>query len=141
MPPATLVLDNEAVQAAASATHPKHRRVLALLDEVNRRRSQRRQRTAVLVPVAVRVEAGWDRGSPAAVQVNRLSAARDADLDGRGADRAVRLRRLVGVSAVDATVGQVAESAVPPVAILTSDVEDMGRLAGMTATDVRVIRI
>lgn len=138
---ATLVLDNEAVQALGSVAHRKHRRVVAFLDEVQRRRARGMQRATVVVPVAVRVEAGWDRGSRAAVHVNRLAAARDIPLDSRGADRAVQLRAATGVSVVDATIGQAAEAAPGPVAVLTSDVEDMTRLAGVLAAQVRVVRL
>jgi hypothetical protein len=42
---------------------------------------------------------------------------------------------------VDATVGQAAESATQPAIILTSDVDDMTRLAGTLDGDVRVISI
>lgn len=111
--PATLVLDNEAVQALLDAAHPKHRRVLSLVEEVNRR-NQRRRQTLVVVPVAVRVEAGWDRTGRAGVEANRISQARDAVLDGAGADRAAHLRRAAAVSVVDATVGQVAEACASP---------------------------
>ena len=138
--PATLVLDNEAVQALLDVAHRKHRRVLAFVDEVNRR-DRHRRRTTVLVPVAVRVEAGWDRTDPTAASVNRLSRAQDVPLDGRAADRATRLRRETGVSVVDATVGQALEAAAPPVAVLTSDTQDVRRLAAASGTTVRVIRI
>jgi len=45
------------------------------------------------------------------------------------------------VSVLDATVGQAAESATHPAVILTSDVDDMTRLAGTLDGDVRVISI
>lgn len=95
----------------------------------------------VLVPVAVRVEAGWDRTAATAADINRISAAVDVDLRRAGADRAVQLRQAADVSVVDATVGQAAESATHPAVILTSDVDDMTRLAGRLDGEVRVIGI
>jgi hypothetical protein len=141
MAPAAVVLDNEAVQALGAVTHPKHRRVLSFIEAVNQRNQRRRRLTAILVPVAVRVEAGWDRSARDASLVNRLARARDAVLDGTGADRACRLRAAVEVSVVDATVAQAAEAAPSPTVILTSDVADMRRLATLLDGETRVVRI
>jgi hypothetical protein len=58
-----VVLDNEAVQALASPHHPKHRKVLAHLEVVERRK-RHAVAISLVVPAAVRVEAGWDRTSP-----------------------------------------------------------------------------
>jgi hypothetical protein len=82
-PPATLVLDNEAVQALADVRHRKHRRALAFVEVANQRSARRRGALAVRVPVAVRVEAGWDRSTPSAALLNRISRARDVVLDAR----------------------------------------------------------
>lgn len=139
-PPSTVVLDNEPVQALLDIAHPKHRRVLALLDEVNRRNRAHRQ-VDVLVPVAVRVEAGWDRTDARSAVVNRVSGARDVELNGDRADRATQLRSGLAVSVVDATVGEAAEGASSPVVILTSDPGDMERLAGRLTGEVRIVRI
>jgi hypothetical protein len=139
--PAVVVLDNEAVQALGTVTHPKHRRVLSFIDEINRRNQRRRQRIRVVVAVAVRVESGWDRTARDAALVNRLAQARDVVLDGAAADRSAQLRRAAAVSAVDATVGQAAEAAAAPAVILTSDPADMARLAGLANGDVRVVRL
>ena len=140
-PAATLVLDNEAVQALADVTHRKHRRALAFLEVANQRSGRRRPAIAVVVPVAVRIEAGWDRRAPAAATLNRISRARDVVLDGSAADRAAELRAASGVSVVDATIAQVAEGLVGPVAILTSDTGDMRRVAGLVEADVRLVRL
>jgi len=134
----TIVLDNEAVQAVADIQHPKHRDVVAMLDATRRRR---RDRVTVVVPVAVRIEAGCDRSAPAAAMFNRISGARDIVLDGASANRASVLRAQVGVSVVDATVAEVAERFPGPVAILTSDGDDMERLCPVLDNDVRVIRL
>ena len=95
----------------------------------------------VLVPVAVRVEAGWDRTAATAADINRISAAIDVELRRAGADRAVQLRQVADVSVVDATVVQAAESATHPAVILTSDVDDMTRIAAALDGDVRVVGI
>lgn len=139
-PPATVVLDNEAVQALLDVSHPKHKRLLSFLDELNQRGRRRTARTEILVPVAVRVEAGWGRTEPASAQANRISRARDVILDSVAADRAVHLRREAAVSVVDATIGHVARTAALPVVILTSDVSDMQLLA-QPRSGIRVIRI
>lgn len=139
--PATLVLDNEAVQALADVQHRKHRRALAFVEAANQRSARRRGAMAVLVPVAVRVEAGWDRSAPGAALLNRISRARDVLLDAHAANRAAELRGQTGVSVVDATVGQASESASGPVAILTSDPAYMQRLASRIANEVRVVRL
>lgn len=139
--PVTVVLDNEAVQALARVTHPKHRRVLAFIDELNRRDQRRGRRTSVVVPVAVRVEAGWDRTAPGASLLNRLTRARDVVLDGPAADRSAQLRREAAVSVVDATVGHAAEAVGSPAVILTSDAADLRRLAAFVAGTPRIVRI
>ena len=54
-----------------------------------------------------------------AAGVNRVSGATDVAVTGPDANRAVELRRAVGVSVVDATVAQAAEAAPKPVVIIT----------------------
>lgn len=136
-----MILDNEAVQALADPTHRKHRAVLAYLEVRNQRQRRRRVTSQVLVPVAVRIEAGWDRTATTAADINRLSAAVDVDLRPAGADRAAQLKQAAGVSVVDATVGEAAESAEDPAVILTSDVDEMTRLTAIVDGDVRVVGI
>jgi hypothetical protein len=136
---ASLVLDNEAVAALADVRHPKHRAALGFLEGAQRRRG--RSQFRVLVPVAVRVEAGWDRHDRASATINRVSGARDHPLTGDGANVAHRLRQATGVSVVDATVGEAAAAAPKPVVILTSDRSDMTALATLVEGEVRVIRL
>ncbi|MBA2495835.1 MAG: hypothetical protein H0V33_01850 [Acidimicrobiia bacterium] len=81
-------LDNEAVHALADPGHRKHRTVLAHLAVVARRR-RRGLGQRVVVPTAVRVEAGWDRHDPAAAVINRHTVI-DASLDPATADTATR---------------------------------------------------
>jgi hypothetical protein len=133
-----VVLDNEAVEALADVHHPKHMAVLAMVEVTNQRRS-RNERLRVAVPTAVRVEAGWHRTDPAAAELNRVSRAADIILDATGANRCVRLRRLVPeASVVDVTVAQAAETAaLQPVTIVTADAGDLTRLAGHL--DIRVV--
>jgi hypothetical protein len=107
--------------------------VLSFIEEINQRNQRRPLRTSVVIPVAVRVEAGWDRTARDASLLNRLARARDVPLDGPAADRSVQLRRAAAVSVVDATVGQAAEAAGPPTVILTSDVADVAPIAGPVA--------
>lgn len=140
-PPATLVLDNEAVQALADVHHRKHRRAISFVELANQRSGPRRQPVAIIVPVAVRVETGWDRTAPSAAALNRISRARDIVLESRAADRAAQLRQSAGVSVVDATVAHAAEASARPVAILTSDSKDMHRLAAIIGGGTRVIQL
>jgi hypothetical protein len=139
--PRTMVLDNETVQALLDPTHHKHRAVLAHLEVRNQRQRRRRVSLQVLVPVAVRVEAGWNRTAATAADINHISAAIDVDLQRAGADRAAQLRKTADVSVVDATVGQAAEAAAQPAVILTSDTDDMTRLAATLEGNVRVVGI
>jgi hypothetical protein len=141
VPPVTVVLDNGAVQALADVNHRKHRRALAFIEATNQRGGRRRRLISVVVPVAVRVEARWDRGAPGAAELNRISRARDVVLDGRRANRTVELRGQTGVSVVDAAVGQAAEASPGPAAILTSDTSDMRHLAGVVTSEVRVVHL
>jgi hypothetical protein len=138
--PATVILDSEAVAALADPHHKKHRQVLPYLEGVAQRRA-RNSALRVLVPVAVRVEAGWDRADPGAAVVNRVSGARDAILTSEAANRAAEIRAACGVSVVDATVGEAAESAPKPVLILSSDADDMRVLAQRIHGEVRVVQV
>ena len=140
--PGTVVFDNEAVAALSDVQHSKHPAVLALLEVANQRQA-RNERVRVVVPTAVRVEAGWDRSDAGAADLNRISRAVDSLLDTVAANRCVQLRRLVpGASVVDASVAQAAEAAVlQPVTIVTSDAGDLGRLAGHLTTTTIVVAL
>ena len=59
-----VVLDNEAVHALSDPFHKKHVRVISHVRMVAGRKGRGRP-AAVVVPTAVRVEAGWDRTMPA----------------------------------------------------------------------------
>jgi hypothetical protein len=139
-PAATVILDSEAVNALSDVGHRKHRALLAYLEGAAQRRARNPSRR-VLVPVAVRIEAGWDRTDPKAAIVNRVSGARDVPLSGEAANRAEQLRAATGVSVVDATVGEAAESAAKPVVILSSDIDDMRKLAQRIHSEVRIERV
>jgi hypothetical protein len=79
--------------------------------------------------------------SGAPLDAVQIAAAIDVELRRAGADRAVQLRQTAEVSVVDAKVGQAAESATHPTVILTSDVDDMTRLADTLHGDVRAVGI
>lgn len=139
--PMAIVLDNEAAQALVDRSHPKHARARNLIDASRGPAGKDVDRPPVLVPVAVRIEAGWDRTAPSAALLNRLSRANDVVLDQRAADRATRWRAELGVSVVDATVIEAADRSPRPVVILTSDADDMRRAAALLDGDVRVVPI
>jgi predicted nucleic acid-binding protein len=124
-----VLLDNEAVQALEDPMHPKHRRVVAQAQVV----AQRKRRAAsieVVVPTAVRVEAGWDRTASAWAFPNRLRIT-DVPLDAVHANIAAAIRNRTGVSVTDAHLGAVIESApADRITVVTSDPDDMRLVAG-----------
>src|SRR5207302_9228435 len=93
----TVVLDNEAVQALLDVAHHQHRRVLAAVEATAARNLRRAGTVQLVVPTAVRVEAGWDRRAHQSAAINRLRAA-DSPLDGPAADRAAEVVTALGVS-------------------------------------------
>lgn len=124
-PPRTVVLDNEAVQALRSRTHPKHARVIAHVQVV----AQRKRKAIpldVVVPTAVRVETGWDRRAPAAALINHLRIS-DAPLDTTIVNVAAEITGRLQVSVADAHIGAVVRAVADHghVAIITSDPNDM----------------
>lgn len=130
----TVILDNEAVQALWSAKHPKHRRALGYVQVIAVRKRKGRRAARVLVPTAVRVEAGWDRSAPEAAFINLLGIV-DAPLDGVAANRAAAIARQHQVSVTDAHVGatlQLLPDGSGPVTIVSSDAKDMSTVAGNT---------
>ena len=123
--PRTVVLDNEAVQALRATGHPKHVRVVAHVQVVAQRK-RKATPVDVVVPAAVRVEAGWDRRAPAAALINQLRI-RDVPLDSESANVAAELVTRLGVSVADAHIGATVHAVADrgPVTIVTSDPEDM----------------
>ncbi len=120
--------------------HRKHRRVLAAVEAVTARSLRRAGSARLVVPTAVRVEAGWDRRAPGAAAINQLRAD-DAPLDRPAADHAAGIRRALGVSVADAHLAAVMVSTAAPVAVLTSDVADLRRIAGYLNADVTVVAL
>ena len=135
-----MVLDNEAISVLRDPHHPKHRRVLALLEAAAQRGVKRRAAVPILVPLAVRVEANWDRRKPGTINSLR-PVLTDGRFDSSDANRAAELRDLVDVSVVDATVAATAEAAPGAAVIVTSDVGDMTALAGHLDGTIRILRI
>lgn len=124
-----IVLDCEAVQALCDPSHPKHLRAMSHV-QLAALRKQRAAHTCITVPTTVRVEAGWDRTSPARAFINRLKIG-DAYLDAGQANLASTIREESKVSVADAHVGAVVQgSAALEIVVLTSDPDDMRRVAG-----------
>jgi predicted nucleic acid-binding protein len=133
-----VVLDNEAVQALADPTHRKHRQVVSHVQVVV---SRKRLATAieVVVPTAVRVEAGWDRTSPTWAFPNHLRIS-DIRLDAAYASTAAAIRSRTGVSVADAHLGAVIQSApTDQITVVTSDPGDMRLVAGDISITVAAI--
>lgn len=134
-----VLLDNDAVHALMSSKHPRHRRALATITVVASRR-RKALPIEVVVPTAVRVEAGWSRRDPAAALIN-LFRIRDAELDRAAADFAADLVTAHGVLVADAHLGAViaARQEGAAITVVTSDPDDMRLVAGSAA--VRVFRL
>ncbi len=124
-----LLLDNEAVQALRDPAHPKHRRVLAHTQVIVGRK-RRAAAISMAVPTAVRVEAGWDRTSPAWALPNQLRIA-DQPLDATTASTAAAIRSRTGVTVTDAHLGAAIQSApADRITVITSDPADVRIVAG-----------
>jgi predicted nucleic acid-binding protein len=133
-----VVLDNEPVQALADPAHPKHRRALSHVQVVAGRK-RRAEPIAIAVPTAVRVEAGWDRTSPAWAFLNRLRIV-DIPLAGAHANLAAGIRYRSGVSTADAHIGAVVQAAsADEITVMTNDPADMRLAAGDRAVTIVAI--
>lgn len=135
----TIVVDNEAVQALADASHAKHRTVVAHLQAVVDRRRRGRKVDAT-VPTSVRVEAGWDRSRPGAAALNRFRV-RDRELDATSANVAASIVSSgVVTSVADAHVGAtVLGLADDDIVVLTSDPKDIAAVCAPRS--VRVVAV
>lgn len=136
--PRLLVLDNEAVQALGDPTHRRHRHAVALV-EVTVGGGRRRAGPAPVVPTAVRVEAGWDRRVPRAAAINRFQVV-DVPLDADSADRAAAVRGALNVSVADAHLGATMAT-IGRCTVVTSDADDMRRIAGHLVLPVTVVAL
>jgi predicted nucleic acid-binding protein len=133
-----VILDNEAIQALASPAHRKHRQALAYVQVIA---SRKRRATDIqsVVPTTVRVEAGWDRTSPAWAFLNRLRIT-DSPLDPAATNTAAAIRAWSGVSVADAHIGAVIGSTqAAQIAVVTSDPADMRRIAGDKTVTIAAI--
>lgn len=133
-----VILDNEAVQALRDPGHPKHRHV-ASHAQVVASRKRRAVAIGVVVPTAVRVEAGWDRTSQAWVFPNRLRIT-DSPLETASANTAAGIRNRTDVSVADSHIGAVIQSAHDDqITVITSDPGDMRAAAG--AKSITIVAI
>jgi hypothetical protein len=133
-----VVLDNEAVQALREPTHPKHRRVLEVVEATLIR--SRATGAAPLIPTAVRVEAAWDRRVGQSAVINRLRV-RDHALESVAANDAAELCAALDVSVADAHLGAVMRAVSVPHVVVTSDVADVRRLAAHLLTPTTIVRL
>lgn len=136
----TVVLDNEAVRALRDVRHHKHRRALAMVEAVAARQARQVAAVRLVVPTAVRVEAGWDRGAAGAAIVNRLRVD-DAALDRIAADQAAGVRVALRVSVADAHLAAVLAQVDRPLAVLTSDVDDVRRISAHLSLAATVVAL
>jgi len=136
----TVILDNEAVQALIDPAHHKHRRLLATIEAVATRNLRRAGSVRLLVPTTVRVEAGWDRQARGSAVINQLRVG-DVALDSAAADLAARVRTELGVSIADSHVAVVLGTEPGPHAVVTSDAEDIRRIAGMVGVLPAIVKV
>lgn len=136
----TVLLHNEAVQALGDPRHRKHRSALAVVEATAGRNLRRAGSIRLVVPTTVRVEAGWDRRTPAAATINRLRIV-DAALDREAADRASALRMRLGVSVADAHLGAVLAVTTAAATLVTSDADDIRRIAEHLDLAVTIARL
>jgi hypothetical protein len=136
----TVVFDNEALSALSDVEHRKHRRVLAVVEVLAARNLRRAGSVHLVVPTAVRVEAGWDRRQPRAAAVNRLRI-HDVPLDSEMANQAARTCAALTISVADAHIAAALETTSGPHAVLTSDPDDIGRIADHLGTQPSIVII
>jgi hypothetical protein len=130
-----VVLDNEPVQALANPAHPKHRQALSQVQIVASRK-RRAMPISIAVPTAVRVEAGWDRTSPAWAFLNRLRIL-DVPLDIAHANVAAGIPYREHISVAGAHIGAVVQTApADDITVVTSDPADMRLAAGDRAATI-----
>ena len=136
----TVILDNEAVQALVDVTHGKHRRVLAAVEVAAARNFRQAGSVRLIVPTAVRVEAGWDRRARRSAAINRLRV-EDSPLDRSAADTAAEVVSELGVSVADAHLGAVLSTTPGPHAVMTSDRGDARRIAAHIGGPVNIVPV
>ena len=106
-----------------------HRHVVSQA-QVVANRERRAVAIQIVVPTAVRVEAGWDRTSPAWSSRTRLRIA-DSPLDTASANTAAGIRDRTSVSVAGSRIGAVIQSAPhSQITVVTSDPGDVRRVAG-----------
>jgi hypothetical protein len=94
---------------------------------------------SLVVPAAVRVEAGWDRTSPQWAFLNRLRIM-DVVLDAAHANLAAAIHEQAQVSVADAHIGATVQSAPDTdITVITSDPGDIRRVTGDQPVTVVVI--
>jgi predicted nucleic acid-binding protein len=122
-----LILDNEAIQALSHHSHPKHRRMLAIIERFQSL-LQRGFQATLIVPTTVRVEALINRQDPAASFVNRI------------VNYAATLRQQFPIlSVVDAHIAALALVDKRDIVLITSDTDDFENC--LSSKDINIIRI
>jgi predicted nucleic acid-binding protein len=98
--------------------------------EAVERRKRQAAAISLVVPAAVRVEAGWDRTAPQWAFLNRLRIT-DIPLDAAHANAAAAIHDQAQVSVADAHIGAAVRSAPnTDITVITSDPADIRKVAG-----------
>ncbi len=134
-----VVFDNAGVAALLDPASERHREALSFVEANSGACRRAPNQHQLVTPTTVRVEAGWDRRSPKAANINGLGI-EDHDLTNVPANEAARLRIAHHDSPACAHVGAVIdEHPSGTVIVLTSDTPDIVKVA--EARTVRIVRL
>lgn len=132
-----LILDNEAVQAAADPRHRKHRSAIAWLEAAAQENARRPDSFTVVIPTTVQVEAGWSPRDPTGAVLNRF-APRISELDRRAANAAAIIARDLKLSVADSHIAAIVDRhAGCEIVVLSSDTSDLNKIAKRPGAQMR----
>lgn len=144
--PETVLLDNEAVSVLLDPHHRQHKALMAYFVYIGLRKVRvRGKRTTtgpqLCVPVAVRVEANWDRRQHNAALEKEARIVADIPMTSQSADEAADIKAACDVSVPDAHIGASLSCTEGPHAVITSDSKDVQAMAAYRGLTVNVVLI
>ena len=135
-----MLLDNHAVTVMRDAAHPEHRRILAMMTGIAKRKS-RGATTTIGIPTTIRIEADWDRQLPGAAAINQLPIP-DIALAASMINSAASLHSaLPSLSVPDSHLGIAMSTSTPPVAVVTGDDEDVKAMSDYLNSPVTIVHV
>lgn len=137
---ATVLLDNQAFTVMQDAAHSEHRRILAMMTGIAKRKS-RGVATSIGIPTTVRIEANWDRQLSGAAAINRLPIP-DIALAASMINPAASLHSaLPSLSVPDSHLGIAMSTSTTPVAVVTSDDKDVKAMSDHLKSSVTIVHV